>query len=320
MPTRQRHGAFYIRALLVTILLFAAAATLLSAFAPIGPEAERIGSSGLLSVLDVREEGNVGEDPESVAGDNTLNIVAVPFIYNTTNEQGQERLQGFRDYMDYLEGNLSERTPFSEANDPGSHIEIIEVERGYVENPDPSSEGGVMLKGTRYRYEAVTCGDIHSAASTAAGDAGLFTYADKIVAFVNGTKENGSVTWGNPIVLEDAGTVGCADSLGGDVAAYERSIIQNEWTSGVGLHELGHTVGLCHNAGVEDENGNCDMSRVPDRPSVCSGLNSNTSDGPRAIMNYCLPLDKFSGDRASTEDEYPLLEQIFTEQGWLYAE
>lgn len=314
MPRQQRTGGVYIRALLVTILLFAAAGAILSAVVPIGPEAQQIGSSGLLNILDIRGSGNVGENPDGVSGDNELNIVAVPFIFNSTNDQGQERLDRYDTYVDYLAENLSSKTPFAEASDPSSHVEVVSLERGDVDNPSFSDSGEIVRDNRpNIPYQNVTCEDIHSAAQDAVASAGYTTYADKIIAYVNGT------SGGDPVTMQRPTVAGCAGDLGGDVAAYERSIFQDEQTSGVALHEMGHTFGLCHNAGVEVGD-NCDMTRVPDRPSVCSGYNSNTSDGPRAIMNYCMPLEKFSGDAASTEDEYPMLEQIFAEMGWLYAE
>ncbi len=314
MPRQQRTGGVYIRALLVTILLFAAAAAILSAVVPIGPEAEQIGASGLLNILDIRDSGNVGEDPDGVTGDNELFVVAVPFIFNSTEEEGQQRLDRYYTYIDYFEENLSTKTPFKEASDPASHVEVVSLERGDVTNP-PFSDSGEVVREDRpnIQYENVTCGDIHDAARDAVSMAGYLTYADKIVAYVNGT------SGGNPVTMQRPTVAGCADDVGGDIAAYERSIFQDEQTSGVALHEMGHAFGLCHNAGVE-VGGNCDMTRVPQRPDICTGYNSNTSDGPRSIMNYCMPLDKFSGDAASTEDEYPMLEQIFADMGWLYAD
>lgn len=306
-----RTGSIWVRGLFVVILLFIAGTLLLSAFLPAGDQTSAIGLSGIMNVIDIRESGNVGEEPEGTTGDNELDIVAVPIIFNETDEQGRHARTNFSMFVDHLKTNLSERTPFRRADDPRGHVDIVELETGEVTNPPFSSSGSVpTAQGTSIDYANVTCEDVHSAALTAASP---YSY-DRVVAWVNGTRDS----TGNPVIMQSPGVAGCSDAIGGEIAAVERTFINHNQTTGIWLHEMGHTFGLCHNAGVDDINRNCDMTEVPVRGDVCP--NTNTSDGPNAIMNYCFPLTQFSGSDVSTEDEYELLERLFANAGWLYAD
>jgi hypothetical protein len=305
-----RAGSIWVRGLFVVILLFVAGTLLLSAFLPAGEQTSAIGLSGIMNIIDIRESGNVGEEPGGTSGDNELDIVAVPIIYNETNEEGRHSRNNFSKFVDHLKTNLSQKTPFRRADDPRSHVDIVELETGEVTNPAFSQSGSVQTtEGTTINYANVTCDDVHSAALTAASS---YSY-DRVVAYVNGTRSSN----GRPVTMQNVGVVGCSDAIGGEVAAYEHSIFNHQQTTGVLLHELGHTFGLCHNAGVDDINRNCDLTEVPARGDMCP--NTNTSDGPDAIMNYCFPLSEFSGSTVSREDEYEILEQVFADAGWLYA-
>lgn len=312
----MRQGMSSARILIVILVVMGAGLVVLSIGMGVGPRISAIGGAGMgqLSQLALLGGSEVGPNAERTGaeGDGRLDIVAVPLIYaedDTTEDRFQER---FQDWVSQLEPRLEQDTPFREASDPATKVRIQTMSPDDVSLPELTGTGSMFLSGGEFLYASFDCSSGHQAMHEAAEQAGMLDEADMVMGWVNGSQE------GRAVILEGPGVSGCADDIGGSLALVEQSRLSAD-PVGAMLHEFGHLAGLCHNQGVQRETSEdtlCDLTRSPDRSSVCATRNNERSDGDRSIMNYCQPWERFAGS-VGTGDEYPMLEQYFEDAGWL---